>query len=188
MLRHALILESMGWGREVTPCQLSSPSVCSYLGALWICEVNWIVTLGYGCWNSSDNEEDLEPLRAESDSFFLSHTLLAENAVILLQVAQGVHVDCGIKWKSLSILRRGIPQTLKETVGSFLVSFLPSFRVFHHWVLWICTWFWCAFGIVEWSSSFCTIHPFWSGIRCIFEWGEDARLKKPLVLNEIVKR
>jgi hypothetical protein len=60
--------------------------------------------------------------------------------------------------------------------------------VFHHWVLWICTWFWCAFGIVEWSSSFCTIHPFWSGIRCIFEWGEDARLKKPLVLNEIVKR
>jgi hypothetical protein len=108
------------------------------------------VTLGYGCWNSSDNEEDLEPLRAESDSFFLSHTLLSENAVILLQAAQGVHVDCGIQWKSLSIPRRGIPQTLKETVGSFLVSFLPSFlqsvsplgSLNLHVI-------WCAFGIVE---------------------------------------
>lgn len=126
MLRHALILESMGWGREVTPCQLSSPSVCKNLGALWICEVNCIVTLGYDCWNSSDNEEDLETLRAESDSFFLSRTLLAENAVILLQAALGVHVDCGIKWKSLSMPRWRIPQTLKETVGSFLVSFLQS--------------------------------------------------------------
>ncbi len=108
------------------------------------------MTLGYGCWNSSDNEEDLEPLRAESDSFFLSHTLLSENAVILLQAAQGVHVDCGIQWKSLSIPRRGIPQTLKETVGSFLVSFLPSFlqsvsplgSLNLHVI-------WCAFGIVE---------------------------------------
>lgn len=134
----------MGWGREVTPCQLSSPSVCKNLGALWICEVNCIVSLGYGCWNSSGNEEDLETLRAESDSFFLSHTLLAENAVILLQAALGVHVECGIKWKSLSMPRSGIPKLWKRQwtpslFPSFLQSVSPLGSLNLHMIL-VCLW------------------------------------------------